>query len=442
MVRILNNRLLINRLSKEKAKYYDINNDKWVRITPFLKNLTDNCDILINNQKFKLQNPDYDYGYFYGIAVGSSYSSNKQFILVIEPTQIPFIKKFSEKIGVKIELKKQEKKRKTYRKKFYKYYQKFIVKFPNSFKKYLKCIGLNIQSPQILQGLSNEVKMGILSGLFSSKKAHYVFNNRQGGIREFLILRLLNSKIHSNIKKKFLKSFLNQIKDILFQLGIKSSDHHEGLLICGKSNLTLLFKHFKPDKVKSLAMATILELRSIEKYYTTIINLYPLEEFDLTIWGYSLHCIYHNNNDKIPYTLLEQVFKVGSNEIRRTLYKLSELGILEYFARGRKEFISNSMRVINLTKKSLESKYNKLKNNGDSIILECPNCLKTFNYLLYFENDDFKCPECNTLMNMTIIPETRPSQELRILTKFINSVLKSNAKLIGYENFNTIKIAY
>ena len=104
-------------------------------------------------------------------------------------------------------------------------------------------------------------------------------------------------------------------------------------------------------------------------------------------------------------------------------YKLSELGILEYFARGRKEFISNSTRVINLTKKSLESKYNKLKNTGDSIILECPNCLKTFNYLLYFENDDFKCPECNTLMNRTIIPEIRPSQELRILTKFINSVL-------------------
>ncbi|MHA1230445.1 MAG: hypothetical protein ACTSRP_04120 [Candidatus Helarchaeota archaeon] len=419
-------RKIINRLNKLNAYYYDDTKGQWKKITSFLDKIPNKSPIRISGIEYNQLKYDYDLGYFFGLAIGTSYNIKNTFKMVIENQQLPFIEKFAERLGIEFNLSIQGRKRKAYRKQSFYYYQKITIQFHNSLKSYLKAYGLNVEYPKILNEFNDELKLGIIHGLFDSKKAHYVFNNRQFGIHEYVILRLLDSKKLTPVKKRYLTEFSHQIKDILYQLGIKSSITNKGIQISGKSNLTLLFKYFPPNKVKSVAMAAILELRTIKPYYTTIINLYPLTEIDLVIWGYLISKLYGNDVQRVPYTYLETAFKVGSQIIRSSLYKLDELGFIKYFARGKKEFIALSDKVVELTKKSLNtsSKENKFDNNLTYV--ECPVCFRQEDYLSCIDYLGFYCPQCGSLMNVVLIEEDRKNtNESRQITKFINSVIKT-----------------
>jgi transcription initiation factor IIE alpha subunit len=166
-----------------------------------------------------------------------------------------------------------------------------------------------------------------------------------------------------------------------------------------------------------------LNLRSIEAYYTTIINIYPLNEIDLTIWGYLLYNLGKSKRERIPYTCLEIVFKVGSQVIRQSLYKISELGLIRYFARGHKEFLQTSNQAIKKVEILLEKKYRQTRESENGLLLQCPRCLETIDYLSCFDDMDFRCPSCEELMQI-ITNKEKSSHELRKLTRFINSVLE------------------
>ncbi|MHA1268643.1 MAG: hypothetical protein ACTSPY_02545 [Candidatus Helarchaeota archaeon] len=417
---------IICRLSSANAYYYDRIKEKWKKVTPFLDELPENTPIRISGKEYNRLEYNYELGYFYGLVIGSKYSIKDEFKVIVEINQLKFIEWFSDRIGITFSAINQERRRKSYRRQFFHYYQKVQVKFHNSFRRYLKAYGLNIEHPKILTEFPDEMKLGIINGLLDSKKAHFVFNNRQHGLHEYLIIRLLDSKILSSSNKRYLTNFLMQIRDILFQLGIKCSVNKKGLTVSGKSNLILLFKHFSITKIKAIALSEILKLRIIEPYYTTIINLYPLSEIDLVILGYLYYEINRITNDYVPYTYLESVLKVGSQIIRSSLYKLDELGFIKYFARGRKEFISKSDKVINKTKKALEQKYNLLKTGDETIIVECAKCYGRIEYFLYLNENMIFCPYCGTLINITNKKSVKGINELRTLTRFLNSILKNH----------------
>ena len=422
---------LTNRLCKENAFYWDIRKEKWLKVTSFNKKIDKNSMIKIADLSFCILDYTYDLGYFFGLSIGSKYSCNKSFKIVIERTQLEFINKFTKEIGVIPIIEEQKKKRKSYKKNFYKYYRKTYVSFPYSFKRYLRAMGMFISCPKILPEFPDEMKLGIIAGLFDSRRAYYYFHNDQFGIHEYVKLSILNSRSITGMKLRYYKDFIEQIKKILLQLGIQTTSNEDGITISGKGNLTLLFKHFGYKKVKSIAMATLLELRSIESYYTTIINLYPLTEMDLTIWGYLLHNLYINYPERVAYSCLESVMKVGSQIVRQSLYKLHELGCINYFVRGKKEFISNSDRVIEKTKNALKDRYRTVVEKSEDIYLKCPNCSEEFDYLSFFDKMDFRCPNCCILLDLEFNSSNKDSRELRKLTKFINSVLECDKKRVS-----------
>ncbi|MBD3229728.1 MAG: hypothetical protein GF329_16220 [Candidatus Lokiarchaeota archaeon] len=419
---------IIRNLKKINASYKK--NGKLYKVTTFIDQLPEKCEIKVNNRYFRLLSKDYELGYFYGLSFGSRYSSSKEFILSLELLQFKRVKSFLDKYDIKYKYKTVKRKRKKYNSKpspFY--YQKIILTIfaKKSFEKYLKAFDIYFRVLN-LSKVNDEMKIGIITGLFDSKRTNFNFRNNKNGIHERITLDTTDLNVE--------KEFLNALHGILKAFGIHSTTSKDKLRIYGKDNLTLFFKIFNLSKIKAIALKEVLQLRCLEPCFTKIINYYPINNFDLTILGYILHKISKNNTDIRIFEIL-RAFRISCNMVRKSLYKLNEFGFINYYKdKVNREFISFSDKVVTNTVKELKRRLREQEKLEEENLLECSVCGRIFKFIECFDFD-FQCPKCGC--KDLINPKTKVSiQTKRVLTEFINSILlKSNNKRIKnkVENF-------
>ena len=343
----------------------------------------------------------------WGLLLGSIRWNEKsrQRLAVVRKDCLPILRKFFAQNGLSFKWKRRIIRKRGYGAKYSKRFQvKYLVIIPPVAHQFFKALGLNIENANIPKFLPKELQIEVLKGYLHSKKCSMTIKNGNWICPRFVI----RSK-HPNMKTQ--GKFLKDIQNLLKELGINScamrvkrkDNSWNKLYIYNLKNLMKLIETFELNSLKIKIFLEIIKLRQDLDFRL----LEPqLSELSLFILGLC-HLHFKESEDVrnahvIEYTIVQENLATSSNNMRKELYLLDELGFINYFARGKKEFIRKSHRYKKPDLNADRLNGNVSKEHSQEIVFECNECGIHFGYLDAWVGSEFKCPTCSSSMITSI----------------------------------------
>ncbi|NHI93769.1 MAG: hypothetical protein EAX96_14880 [Candidatus Lokiarchaeota archaeon] len=336
--------------------------------------------------------------FIWGLLLGSSRTNGNQKIMTVRKETRLYIQQFCKQHEIPFRWERAKLRRKGTHKAYSNRYQvKYVVKLPPIIYRFFKILGLNLKNPNIPSYFSEDLKIELVKGYLHSQKCSLTVRNRVYKYPRFII------------KSKYLKRdgmqcrFIDEMRELLVNYGIKTNKiivkRPTGtcnyLYVDSIKNLLHLIELFELNTLRIQAYLMIRKLRQQDRDFN--IKTIDLSELSLFILGlcylYSDQSNDARNHQVLEYTIFENHLSTSSNNIRRALYHLEEAGFINYFARGKKEFV----RVISGYKqKVIKEDLDLVINISQELSFQCQHCDQQLGYLEAWHKDGFYCPECHS----------------------------------------------
>ncbi len=400
------NRIIIKNLNKVNARYLTPDN-KWNLIVPHRNLKIDNDFVKIKfSKKMGVESINLSYpfkinkltAYIFGLVLGSAVKRKDRLTLNVDPRQVPKLLNFCRQLKVAPEYKIIKKRYKNRYKNFYnRIFQNAVVHLPSPVYQYLKALGLNLYQPKIPSYFTPKFDHYVISGYLNSKKASLIHHSTTP-LRQLI---LVNAK-SKPYKRDFAKSFMQQIyQDLKFhsiKANIRNYKYHSIIKIKSRS-ITHLIKKYHIRRPQIRYSGKFLGLLHKYPHLKTTINLYGLTSFQLSVLEIAFYHFFNRKNREVEYTRFEEMFSCSSNRIRKCLYEFQAMGLLQYFAKGRKEFVKPTFLCFKYAEDVMREKLTSLKDavgKGEAYIFVCKVCGKGIDYLSAMEGGSFSCPNCRS----------------------------------------------
>ncbi|MFX1451016.1 MAG: hypothetical protein ACFFCM_09250 [Promethearchaeota archaeon] len=402
------NRIIIKNLNRLNARYLTPNN-KWNLIVPHRELKINKNFVKIKFSKksgitaIKLTYPfriDKKTAYIFGLVLGSAIKRKDRLTLNVDPRQIPKLVNFCKQLNVTVTPKYKiiKKRYKNRYKNFYnRIFQNAEIHLPSPVYQYLKVLGLNLYQPKIPSYFTPKLKHYVISGYLNSKKITLVHHST-APLRQFV---LINAKSEP-YKKDFANIFIQKIyRDLQFhsvKANITHYKYHSIIKIHSRSIPRLMKKyHIRRPQIRY--SGKFIGLLHKYPHIVKTINLYQLNSFQLSILEVAFYHFFNRKCREVEYTRFEEVFSCSSNKIRKCLYEFQERGLLQYFAKGKKEFVKPTFLCFKYTEDIIKEKLNSLKatfGREQAYFFMCKKCGQGIDYLSAMEGGFFSCPYCQS----------------------------------------------
>lgn len=197
--------------------------------------------------------------------------------------------------------------------------------------------------------------------------------------------------------------FIEELRQLFENVGIKTTSvtvtrdqaTWNYLYVDNFTNVMTLMEIFEFNSLKVRTYLLLMKIRRQDDQFR--IMTASLSELSLFILGL---CYLHGeasddarDHNVIEYTVIQENVLSSSNNLRRELYMLEEQGFINYFARGKKEFI----RVVSGYKHKIDQEvFQKVPTGKEEILFQCNDCLSRFGYLEAWGESGFCCPTCQS----------------------------------------------
>ncbi|MFX0140495.1 MAG: hypothetical protein ACFFDN_43045 [Candidatus Hodarchaeota archaeon] len=400
------NRIIIKNLNRLNARYLTPEN-KYYLIVPHrsLKIGKDYVKIKFSKKKgIKAIRLNYPFrinktvAYIFGLVLGSAVKRKDRLILNVDPRQVPKIINFCKQLNVSPKYKIINKRRKKRNKNYYnRYFQNAIVHLPSPVYQYLQALGLNLFHSRIPSYFPPKFRHFVISGYLNSKKTSLIHHSTTP-LNQSVLISAKSKPYKKDYAKKFIRQIYKDLKYHSIRATIENRKFHSIIRIKSRS-IARLIKKFHIRRPQIRYSGKFISLLKKYPHLLRTINLYGLNSFQLSVLEIAFYHFFKRNCREIEYTRFEKMFSCSSNKIRKCLYEFQETGLIQYFAKGKKEFLKPTFLCFKYAKDLIEDKLSSLKGRSNSkgeYIFICKDCGRGVDYISAMEGGFFSCPDCQS----------------------------------------------
>ncbi|MHA1377995.1 MAG: hypothetical protein ACTSRG_06400 [Candidatus Helarchaeota archaeon] len=400
------NYVIMAKLNKQKAWYNTSEND-WNLIMPHREIKTSKRTIRVKFSKTKgtksivLSHPfqiSKLTAYMYGLILGSAIKKKDCLILRTDIRNLLKVNSFCRQFQITpkiIEILKRYKKRG--KNTCGRYFKEVVIYFPPPIHHYMKALGLNLFRPKIPSYFAPILKHLVIQGYLNSKSTKLVHHSTKPLI-QWIEIKASSESIRVDYAKNFILQINEALRDHSIITELKIEQYNSKITV-KNGNIANILKAYHIRRPQIRYSGKFIDLMKKYPHIRKTVNRYNLNSFQLTILEIAFYYFYKRNSDEVEYSRFDEILCTSSNAIRKVLYDFQNWGIIQYFAKGKKEFIRPTYLCFKYTEEKLKRKIDELKrytNQDTEIKFLCPNCGASVTYAEAILGKSFSCPHCNS----------------------------------------------